>query len=120
MTHPRDHILSLAVQLRSDMTTLANVTAKVRVNSGSATTYTNASTPAITQYTDCAYGYELKIPASTYADGDVVEVTWLYSATAYAIDNYVIGGAAVDPSTVATAVWAETDRTLSQNPKAES
>jgi hypothetical protein len=75
------------------MTTLANVTCKVRVNGGSATTYTNVSSPAITQNTDCTFGYELQIPASTYADGDVVEHAWLYSDTAYAYGTDVIGSA---------------------------
>lgn len=96
MAEPRDHILALAAQLRSDMTTLANVTAKVRVNGGAATTYTNVSTPAITQNADITYGYQVKIPANTYSDGDDVEVTWLYSATAAAYDAIVIGPAAVD------------------------
>lgn len=134
MTHPRDHILPLSVQLRSDMTTLANVTCKVRVNGGSATTYTNSSTPAITQNSDITYGYQVQIPANTYADGDDVEVTWLYSTTPYAYDALVIGPAAVDgahyttgrgdnlanldaavsgvAASAATAVWAAGTRSL--------
>lgn len=134
MTHPRDHILTFAAQLRSDMTTLANVTCKVRVNGGAATTYTNVSTPAITQYADITYGYELKVPANTYADGDVVEATWLYSASPYAIDSVTIGPTAVDgahftnargdllanldtavsgvAASAAAAVWASGARTL--------
>lgn len=96
MAEPRDHILVLGVQLRSDMTTLGNVTCKVRVNGGSATTYTNVSSPAITQSGDITYGYQVVIPANTYADGDYVEVTWLYSATPYAYADYTIGPAAVD------------------------
>lgn len=100
MSEPCDRILVLGVQLRSDMTTLANVTAKIRKNNGSATTYTSASSPAITRNVDINYGYELQIPASTYADGDRIEVAWLYDsgsgATPYAYDTYSIGAASVD------------------------
>lgn len=103
MAEPRDHILALGVQLRSDMTTLANVTAKVRVNGGAATTYTNVSSPAITQNGDITYGYQLKLAANTFADGDDIEVTWLYSGTAYAYATYVIGPAAVDGAHYTTA-----------------
>ena len=96
MTHPLDHVLAAVVQLRSDMTTLANVTCKIRVNGGSATTYTDVSSPPILQNADILYGYELKIPAGTYSDGDVVEATWIYSGTAYAYAVEIIGPAAVD------------------------
>lgn len=104
MAHPRDHVLPLSAQLASTMTTLANVSAKIRKNGGSATTYTSATTPAITQNGDITYGYELQIPAGTYADGDVVEITWLYSGTAIAYDVELIGPAAVDGASYTTAL----------------
>jgi hypothetical protein len=112
------------------MTVLANVSCKVRVNGGSPTTYTNASTPAIAQNADCAFGYELKLAASSFNDGDVVERTWLYSGSAAAFGAEVIGPATVDGahytnargdnlanldapvSGIAAAVWAVTTRTL--------
>jgi hypothetical protein len=94
--HPRDHVLGLAAQLRSDMTVLANVSCKVRVNGGAATIYTSATNPAIAQNADCAFGYELKLAANTFADGDIVERAWLYSGTAYAYGIEVIGPALVD------------------------
>lgn len=110
MTHPRDHALALAAQLRSDLTVLANVTCKVRVNGGAATTYNSGSTPAVTQNPDIAYGYEVKIPANTYADGDVVEAAWLYSGTAYAYSTDVIGVAEVDGAQYTTARAAKLDQ----------
>lgn len=96
VAEPLDHILALSAQLRADMTTLANVTAKVSVNGGADTTYTNVSTPAITQNANLTYAYKVNIPANTYSDGDVVAVVWLYSAVGYAYDTYTIGPASVD------------------------
>lgn len=108
MTHPRDHILRRSFQASSAQTVLANVSLKVRVNGGAATTYTSATSPAILQSADASFVYSIEIPANTYADGDRVEFAWLYSAVAQAGGSEVIGPAEASATEIA-AIKAKTD-----------
>lgn len=104
MAHPRDHILPLSYLGSVSQTDVTKVMVKVRVNGGSATTYTNVSTPAITQNADNTSLYELDIPANTYADGDRVARAWYYDSViqpAGGVD--IIGPASVDGAHYTTA-----------------
>lgn len=138
MVHPRDHILVLSFQARSDMTDPTKVSCKVRVNGGAATTYTSVTSPAVAQAQDCAFSYHLELPADSFADGDRVSRTWLYNGVAYAYGDTIIGPSSADAAAtvwengtrtlssfgtlvadLAAAVWGAAVRTLSSSPRAE-
>jgi hypothetical protein len=110
MAHPRDHILPLSYLGSAAQTDVTQVTVKVRVNGGAATTYSSVTSPAITQNADNTSLYELDIAANTYADGDRVARTWYYNSVVQTGAVEVIAPASVDGSFYTTARGTKLDQ----------
>jgi len=96
MTWPRDHKYVRSFQGSTVQTDVTKVTCKVSINGGAATTYSSATTPAVTQAANCAFLFSLAFAALTFADEDVVEFSWFYDGVQQGGGVEVFGLAEVD------------------------